>query len=274
MRKEDITVTTPLKSTIYAIGTRPESNPNVWADYERYKSANYRPGYVLEVKDNGFAVVLLAEFHPNSKAAEVYGQATALDALDYDLNDHAARQAVMAKYSHWPLNAEQREAKEVELAKLKKLPDYWLLQQVRTTYVRMLWAEYQTRLDAVFAKRKAAEDEERARRDAAKADAKSVIEKIIKHKLGIKKSELDYMVNRASVYDGSISLPTATVVKLVEAYEDHQKRTVSETEINRQAQDFYNASGITLDHMTDKPKIVAGLVAVLTNLGFEIEDEA
>ena len=25
MRKEDITVTTPLKSTIYAIGTRPEN---------------------------------------------------------------------------------------------------------------------------------------------------------------------------------------------------------------------------------------------------------
>jgi hypothetical protein len=36
----------------------------------------------------------------------------------------------------------------------------------------------------------------------------------------------------------------------------------SEVELNRLAQRFYEASGITLRHMTDKPMIVEGLRAV------------
>lgn len=49
---------------------------------------------------------------------------------------------------------------------------------------------------------------------------------------------------------------------------------VTATEINRQAQHFHDVSGIGLAGIGDKPKVVAGLRAVLRNLGFTIvEDE-
>lgn len=47
---------------------------------------------------------------------------------------------------------------------------------------------------------------------------------------------------------------------------------ITAREVNVQAQRFYEASGLNL-WGTDKPKIVAGLRAVLTNLGFEIEED-
>ena len=41
---------------------------------------------------------------------------------------------------------------------------------------------------------------------------------------------------------------------------------MSETDLNRMAQAFYEASGLTLAGVGDKPKVVKGLKAVLANL--------
>lgn len=51
------------------------------------------------------------------------------------------------------------------------------------------------------------------------------------------------------------------------------KLHISGTDVNRLAQRFYEASGISLPSMTDKPLIVKGLVAVFEELGVEVFDE-
>lgn len=50
----------------------------------------------------------------------------------------------------------------------------------------------------------------------------------------------------------------------------HVIPTITEAEVNVLAQRFYEASGLTLSHGHDKPKVVAGLIAVLGELSIEV----
>ena len=51
------------------------------------------------------------------------------------------------------------------------------------------------------------------------------------------------------------------------------KLNLTEVEVNRLAQAFYDAAALTLPSMTDKPKIVAGLKAVFEQIGIVITEE-
>jgi hypothetical protein len=48
--------------------------------------------------------------------------------------------------------------------------------------------------------------------------------------------------------------------------------TITEVDLNVAAQRYYEASGIPLPAMTDKPKVVAGLRAALASLGVAVPD--
>jgi len=218
MRKEDIIVTTPAKSVIYAIGTAPESSPKVWEDVENaYVSRTYVPGYVLEVRDNGRALVLHAFAHPETIRAKSHEQASALDALGYTLADHETRQAVFAEYSHWPLSEEQGNLRHAELAKLKELPRGWEIKLVRTTYIRMLWAEYVTKLDARVAERVA----KAAATKAAKEATKAAQEKVLKDLIGLNVGFTEKSMSRALRWGGGsdeLELGFAVIENLVNGY--------------------------------------------------------
>lgn len=45
---------------------------------------------------------------------------------------------------------------------------------------------------------------------------------------------------------------------------------INQADVNCLAQTFYEHSNIRLESMTDKPKIIAGLTAVFTELGVEV----
>lgn len=51
------------------------------------------------------------------------------------------------------------------------------------------------------------------------------------------------------------------------------KLHLTNAQVNVLAQRFYEASGLTLPAMTDKPKLVAGLKAVFAELGIEIRQD-
>lgn len=65
---------------------------------------------------------------------------------------------------------------------------------------------------------------------------------------------------------------------LVATDEDGQATRLSETNVNQLAQLFYEKSGIWLETMADKPKIIAGLNAVFSKVeqltGLELLDKA
>lgn len=48
--------------------------------------------------------------------------------------------------------------------------------------------------------------------------------------------------------------------------------SLADIEVNALAQLFYETSGINLPNMTDKPKVVAGLTAVLDELGITVRN--
>ena len=218
MRKQDIIVTVPTKSVIYAIGTAPENNPKVWYDpaSNYYDKRSYVPGYVLKVEDSGFAIVLMANRHPDEQYAKYMEQASVLDALDYSLKDYEARQAVLAEYSHWPLSKEQSDAKYEALEGLKKVPNEWQVKAIRTTYVRMLWADYATRLDTAGADVKDKEARAAAEKEADVEARRALFERIVALDVGLPEAELEYNLNRT--YDKNVYLPLAVVQALVEGY--------------------------------------------------------
>jgi len=220
MRKQDIIITTPEKSVIYAIGTAPERSERVWYDpvnaHYPY-SRNYTPGYVLEIRDSGFVVALVAQQHPDSEYAKHYGQATPLDALDYTLKDYEVRQEVLAEHSHWPLDKERADARMAALAKLKEVPKGWDLKVMRASQVRMLWADYSTRLDAAVADEKAKQARAKAEREAEHEARKALIQRIADLNIGLPQEEVKYYIRRASV--DYLDLPKEVVKALVESYE-------------------------------------------------------
>jgi hypothetical protein len=227
MRKEDIIITTPEHSTIYAIGTSPESNDNVWADHNSWPDRRYRPGYVLEIKTSGFAVVLMAEYHPEnpflkSNLDHTPNQASLMEATGYSLADYQKRQEVLAEHSHWHQQDGGREAREDALEALKSIPEGWKVVVIRTTYIRMFWAEYVERHDikiseraAIFAKQKA----DTAKRMSTKRHA---LDALVKTGLKIgdddEKEPIEYAMRRSWVGDSNISLPVETIAELVAGY--------------------------------------------------------
>lgn len=256
MRKADIIIITDkLHSTIYAIGTSPESNPSVFEDINYFGSRTYTPGYVLEIKDDGFAVVLMASHHPDSaqaKAVEADGffrrreaQATPLEALSYRLADRKAHMEVLAEYSHWPLSPEQKAAKEAALAELKPLPKGWYTKTIRTTYIRMLWAEYQTKLDIANTGRKEAEAAKKAEQKKQSNRVTSLSKKLAALGVGYTKKKARSMLDRLN-YGGSFYVPQDLFEKLVNGYGVKAASDVSETTkqgVLRLAQLAVNAGG-------------------------------
>lgn len=219
MRKQDIIVTTPEKSVIYAVGTSSEKSDKVWADVEtKYwgDSRHYTPAYVLDLHEDGYAVVLLAKHYPGSTGAIKSKQAEPLDALDYTLADWQARKAVLEKFSHWPLSMEQRDLRDEELAELKELPENWQISTIRTTYVRMLWAEYQSRLEALIDQRSNAKLREEQAREDQKAARDEVIDKVASL-VGLTERQAEDAKGR--YYLESVELPTAAVKHLLELAE-------------------------------------------------------
>lgn len=179
MRKQDIIVTTPKKSIIYAVGTRPVSSERVWRHFDDYGSTNYKPGYVLELGDK-YAVVLVAGLLPDSRQAEIGKQASALDALEYTIKDHAAQTEHNEKFSHWPLSDEQRAIRAAEQAKLKPLPKGWTVHVLPTSNVRMPWAEYDTKLNELIAERAAKLAAAQAEEEAERFKNEDTVDKLIK----------------------------------------------------------------------------------------------
>lgn len=272
MRKEDITVTTPEHSTIYAIGTVAPSSAKVFGDIEYFANATYKPGYILDILESGFAVALVAHAHPESGWAKGNGQASVLDALDYSLTDYRARMEVMAEYSHWPLSEEQRQEKAEALAELKELPARWEVKVMRTSYVRFLWADYATRLDEAMKLRKVKADAETAEREAGKSDVRRSLQTIVKMKLGVKKKNLEYWLNRASYDSTAMMLPTETVMALVERAKKPE-RVVSETAVTELAKSFISNVDLDIDAESRLRNVADGLAHTLSNLGFIIEGE-
>lgn len=220
MRKQDIIITTPEHSTIYAYGTVPESHDSPWGDLGDYHARTYRPAYVLEVRDSGFATILVARHHPDHPhhlwAAE-RGQASLLDASEYTLADYNERNEFMRlhSHSHWA-TAEEKDVYLDGLNKLKPIPRDWAIITQRTTYVRMLWAEYETRLTTAIATRRAAEAEADRRKRAARKLQKEVVERV--KALGIQQEKGETNV---AAYDSSRILIGASVLaRLVEVYEN------------------------------------------------------
>jgi len=220
MRKQDIIITTPKKSTIYAYGTATPTTPDVFADLDDWKAKTYVPAYVLDVKESGHALILVAEKHPDSRYAkgDNYGrkpQATVLDALDYSLADYEARQEVLRRFSHWPLNDEQREEREAALAELKPLPERWEVRMVRTSTIRMLWAEYQERLEAAIGARALRRAKEQEERDANRLRKTIAIQRIADLKIGLSKKQVKEAADQRWVNDKTIVLPVELFEKLL-----------------------------------------------------------
>ena len=230
MHKKDIIVTTAEKSIIYAIGTRPESNEKVWENPkgEFWQSGynNWKPGYVLEVReDSGFALVLTSEYHPDATNASYCKQASVLDALDFTLEDFNARQEVMQKYSHWPLSPEQRVAKDEELAAIRAIPDKWKILLIRTTYVRKLWAEYSTQLDAKVAEAKDIQARRKEAEEKLNFDRDFSINRLVALKLFTEKEAAALI--ESNKYSGNhLRIAVDLMLKLVNGYQ----APVSETE--------------------------------------------
>jgi hypothetical protein len=215
MHKADIKVTTPQKSIIYAIGASSESNERIWGDPESWASANYVPGYVLEIGKSGLILVLMARSHPDSARAKLDEQAKPLDALDYTVEDYHKRQAVLVEYSHWPLSVEQAEARNAALAELKELPKGWFIQTTRTSNVRMLWADYAERLQSRVTDAKAEQAKKEALRVARVTEKRAVLEKLVALDVGQPEEITDYQVNR---YGDTLELSYKVVQKLIEGY--------------------------------------------------------
>ena len=221
MRKEDIIVTTPKHSTIYAFGTSPESYDGPWADLDAHGHANklYRPAYVLEVRDSGFVTVLVCDVHPEYQYRGYGGEpASLLEATEYTLADHVARQEFMAKHSHWATD-EEREVYREGLEKLKPLPARWQVRTERSTYIRLLWAEYTERHGAKIAERKAARDAERAEKEALKDVRRSSLKRLAKLKIGYKKGEIEESLRSSWGKDTDVKVPADILAKLLDRYE-------------------------------------------------------
>lgn len=222
MHKKDIIVTTPEKSIIYAIGTKPESSDKVWVDpkTETWRSGqdNWKPGYVLEVReDSGFALVLTADHHPDATNATYYKQATALDALDFTLKDFNARKEVMQKYSHWPLSPEQRVAKDEELAEITPIPEKWQVKLIRTTYVRKLWAEYSTQLDAKTAEARDIQARKKEAEEKLTFNREFSINRLVAISL-VTKDEAATLVAQNKYNGNNVHITTEIILKLVNGY--------------------------------------------------------
>jgi hypothetical protein len=177
MRYADIIPTTPEHSTLYAHGTNPETKPQVWIDpRNEWKARPYSPAYVLKL-DQKSAVILTRRRSPYLSPLTEYSyetgertdvvSASLLEALEYTLTDWEIRQGVLAEFSHWA--QDDKEAKGrlvVELAKLKPIPAGWMVSSSTLTNIRMLWADYTSRMEE---KAKEREVEEAKRRAAALA---------------------------------------------------------------------------------------------------------
>lgn len=220
MRKQDIAVTIPGKPpTIYAIGTRPETNEKVWEDPSSPyfgSRGNYSPGYVLEIRDSGFVLALFPAHHPDTPYAKHNKQASVEGALDYTLEDYEIRKAVLTKYSR-PLTQEESDAKHDEISRLKEGPRLWRVEMIRATHVRMLWSDYTIRLDAAVADRQDQRDREQRRKDAAKANATALVEALVGLKIGMPENDLPWVISGAA--SGSIKLPTEVAQALVDGYD-------------------------------------------------------
>ena len=218
MRAADIIITTPEHSTIYAWNTLPKNNPQVWMidGRSRRRGRPYLPCYVLEIV-GGYALVLYANFVPDTEDAIRWEQATLLDAAGYTLADWRKRQEVMEKYSHWH-SSEDRAKRDKELDKLKPFPKGWEMKSMPTSYIRVLWAEvertYQDAIDEAEKHKKEAEAAEEARRAEWDAWVQGVAD------TGLLEPEEIVYLRTSRFYNGFVSIPKRVVETLVESYKE------------------------------------------------------
>lgn len=181
MRKSEIVVTTPLKSIIYAYGTAKIDNPEIYRDAGFYNK-QYIPAYVLEIGGAGspYAMLLVRDGRVQNSHRDIGSRvpkdkiASALDALQYTVNDVRARGKVLETHSHWPLSPEQAVLRNEDLAALRQLPLGWNIMTVNVQFIRMLWAEYVVGYEqckAELAAKKKAEEDQKTERGILHAQA-------------------------------------------------------------------------------------------------------
>lgn len=216
MRREDIKVTTPQHSVIYAIGGAALNNEKIWADPADAYWGNqslYRPGYVLDVNRSG-ALVLTADFHPDSKQAKHAGQASLLDATEYSLADYEKRHETLLKFSHWAEDNLEG-ARKAALAELKEVPRGWRIDRMKGTYVRMLWAEYQAGLVQRAEFRAFRKTQEETAKKESKARYRAVVDRI-RERVTLPKDTLERLL-RSSDWSSNenIELPVPVLEELL-----------------------------------------------------------
>jgi|GEM_PF-5228890 len=227
MRKQDVVITTTVKAVLYAIGTAPTTNPQVWDDTAKsnYGSRQYTPGFILEMnngRNSNDMTVLYAEYPPGSVQAERSGQVLPAEALSFDMKSHEKHGKVMEKYSRWPLSEEQQVSKQEELAKITPMPRGWKAASMRGTHVRMLWAEYETALEEAADRRKAAESKKREEAAKRRDEFNGVASRLIAHGL-IGKIEDAFVMPRP------LSGKVEVQISIIEALLDGYTKPVSET---------------------------------------------
>lgn len=216
MRKQEIILTTPEQATAYAIGTIPETGYKVWEDPTRgYANRNYTPGYVLGAKEGGFVLALTARHYPDTERAKYQEQATAEEALGYTLQDYKARQEVLADYSKGAWSQEKSAARQAALDKLKPIPKCWSVTLIRTADVRMLWAEYVTRLDAAISDRADAAIRQKMEKEAKQTRRMELVRRIADLNIGLDEAGAKWAVNH---FANEVTLPTDVVEALLDGY--------------------------------------------------------
>jgi hypothetical protein len=185
VRKQDIRVTTPEETTLYAFGNKALNDPKIFEDPDSFYFGGYRPAYVLDFKD-GRVLALVANAHPESNRGQGRYQDDPDEAAKYSLEDYLERLEKLAPFSRsWGLTEEERTKRREVFEKLKAVPNGWTLGYYPASSIKMLWADYDLQLKAKQAERAEAaqfkkdqEKDEAERAEAAIAKLKGWAEDV------------------------------------------------------------------------------------------------
>lgn len=226
MRKQDIIITTPKHSTIYAFGTVPESYDSVWGDLDTHRTRAYTPAYVLAIRDSGFVTALVANNHPDNpyikaraERNEPGAQAGFLEASEYTLADHDERNEFMRIHSHWATN-EEKQVYVDGLAKLKPLPQGWRVATVRASDIRMLWAEYTERHNTAIGERKARKQLQKDAEKRAEQGRKDALDRVAALNIGLSEKDVKDKLRSRYTDDDEVRIPVVALNRLLDVYED------------------------------------------------------
>jgi len=163
VRKQDIRVTTPGESTLYAFGSKAMNDPKIFEDPQSWSFGGYRPAYVLDFKD-GRVLALVANAHPESSRGQNRYQDTPDEAVGYTLEDYRERLENLAPFSRsYGLTEDQRAQRQNVFEQLKRVPNNWTVGYYPAANIKMLWADYDLQLKAKQAERAAAKQAEQDR---------------------------------------------------------------------------------------------------------------